>query len=49
MAFNDWGFEISGRDRLPTTARDWRRLFSTRDLLEDLYKGMARPQPSPAA
>ena len=36
MAFNDWGFEVSGRDRLPTNARDWRRLLSTRDLLEDL-------------
>ncbi|MFM1904235.1 MAG: hypothetical protein RLZZ440_2135 [Planctomycetota bacterium] len=36
MAFNDWGFEIAGRDALPTTARDWRQLFAARDLLDDL-------------
>ena len=36
MAFNDWGFEIAGRDGLPHTARDWRRLFAPQTVLDDL-------------
>ena len=36
MAFNDWGFELAGRDHLPRTAREWRGVFSTRNLLDDL-------------
>jgi ATP-dependent Lhr-like helicase len=36
LAFNDWGFEIAGRDPLPGTAAEWRRLFSPVNLLADL-------------
>ena len=36
MAFNDWGFEIAGRDGLPATVRDWRQLFTASDVLDDL-------------
>jgi ATP-dependent helicase Lhr and Lhr-like helicase len=36
LAFNDWGFELAGRDRLPDSAAEWRRLFSPVSLLEDL-------------
>lgn len=36
LAFNDWGFEITGHDGLPTSRRDWQRLLSPVNLLEDL-------------
>jgi ATP-dependent helicase Lhr and Lhr-like helicase len=36
LAFNDWGFEIAGRDPLPDSAAAWRRLFSPLSLLDDL-------------
>jgi ATP-dependent helicase Lhr and Lhr-like helicase len=36
LAFNDWGFELAGRDVLPSSAADWRRLFSPVSLLDDL-------------
>jgi ATP-dependent Lhr-like helicase len=36
MAATDWGFEIAGRGPLPADERDWRRLLSPADLLEDL-------------
>jgi len=36
LAFNDWGFEIAGRDPLPDSAAVWRRLLSPLGLLEDL-------------
>jgi len=36
LAFNDWGFEVAGRERLPGSAAEWRRLFSPGLLLEDL-------------
>ena len=36
LAFNDWGFEIAGRDPLPDSAAEWRRLFSPLSLLADL-------------
>lgn len=36
LAFNDWGFELSGRDPLPSTGSEWRRLFSPVNLLDDL-------------
>jgi ATP-dependent Lhr-like helicase len=36
LAFNDWGFEIAGRDPLPGSAAEWRRLFSPVSLLDDL-------------
>ncbi|MEX0687930.1 MAG: ligase-associated DNA damage response DEXH box helicase [Pirellulales bacterium] len=36
LAFNDWGFEIAGRDQLPGSAREWRRLCSPENLLDDL-------------
>ena len=36
LAFNDWGFEIAGRDPLPSSAAEWRRLFSPVSLLADL-------------
>jgi ATP-dependent helicase Lhr and Lhr-like helicase len=36
MAFNDWGFEVAGRAGLPATAREWRQLFTTHNLLDDL-------------
>jgi ATP-dependent helicase Lhr and Lhr-like helicase len=36
LAFNDWGFEIAGRDPLPGSAAEWRRLFSPLSLLDDL-------------
>ncbi len=36
LAFNDWGFEIAGRDPLPDSAAEWRRLCSPVNLLADL-------------
>jgi ATP-dependent Lhr-like helicase len=36
LAFNDWGFEIAGREGLPRTTRDWQRVLSPRHLLDDL-------------
>ena len=36
LAFNDWGFELSGRDALPSSAAEWRRLLSPMQLLDDL-------------
>jgi ATP-dependent Lhr-like helicase len=36
LAFNDWGFELSGRDALPSSAAEWRRLLSPVQLLDDL-------------
>ena len=36
LAFNDWGFELAGRDGLPSDSRDWRQLFSPVNLLNDL-------------
>ena len=36
LAFNDWGFEIAGRDPLPASSAEWRRLFSPLNLLADL-------------
>jgi ATP-dependent Lhr-like helicase len=36
MAATDWGFELAGRGPLPATEREWRRLLSPADLLEDL-------------
>ena len=36
LAFNDWGFEIAGRDPLPDATAEWRRLFSPVNLLDDL-------------
>ncbi|MFM7137366.1 MAG: DNA ligase-associated DEXH box helicase, partial [Planctomycetota bacterium] len=36
LAFKDWGFEIAGRDPLPDSAAEWRRLFAPLNLLTDL-------------
>lgn len=36
LAFNDWGFEVAGNDGLPTSRRDWQRLLSPTNLLDDL-------------
>jgi ATP-dependent Lhr-like helicase len=36
LAFNDWGFEIAGQEGLPRTKRDWQRVLSPRNLLDDL-------------
>jgi ATP-dependent Lhr-like helicase len=36
LAFNDWGFEIAGREPLPDTEAAWRRLFTPLNLLDDL-------------
>ncbi len=36
LAFNDWGFEVAGNDSLPTSRRDWQRLLSPTNLLDDL-------------
>jgi ATP-dependent Lhr-like helicase len=36
FAATDWGFELAGRDPLPTDERAWRRLLSPAGLLEDL-------------
>jgi ATP-dependent Lhr-like helicase len=38
LAATDWGFELSGRDALPTDERTWRRLLSPANLLEDLLE-----------
>jgi ATP-dependent Lhr-like helicase len=36
LAATDWGFELSGRECLPADEREWRRLLSPANLLEDL-------------
>ncbi len=36
LAFNDWGFEITGNASIPTSRRDWQRLLSPLNLLDDL-------------
>ena len=36
MAFNDWGFEVADRAGLPAKTCEWRQLFTTHNLLDDL-------------
>jgi ATP-dependent Lhr-like helicase len=38
LAATDWGFQVAGRDPLPADEKEWRRLLSPADLLEDLVE-----------